>query len=173
MQIKSQTKRLVLCALFVALGAIFSGALSIPVYGSGMYTMKVSLGMVPVIMAGILYGPVYGGIVGGLTDLVQVLMFPKMGAYQPWFTVVAIFFGLIPGLFFMKQQKLTLKRIFAAVFSGQVFSSVICNTALMVWLYNADPLMMVTLRGINQAIMIPVFSLLIYWLAPLIEKRHE
>lgn len=173
MQIRYQTKRLVLCGLLIALGAILSGALSVPVYGSGLYTMKISLGMLPVILSGILFGPIYGGIVGGLTDLLQVLIFPKMGAYQPWFTIIAIFFGLIPGLFFMKRQTPTFKRILLAVFTGQAISSVLLNTTLMVFLYHADFGAILLLRAINQAIMIPLFAVLIHMLLPILRKRLE
>lgn len=172
MKIRFQTKRLVLSGLFVALSAILSGALSFPVYGSGMYTMKISFGMLPVILTGMLYGPLYGGIAGGLSDLLQALLFPR-GGYQPWFTVVAILFGLIPGLFFARKQAPTFKRIFAAVFSGQAVGSVLCNSLLMVWLYGADPGLMFLIRGITQAIMIPIFSLLLYWILPLIGIKRE
>ena len=109
---------LVVCGLLTALGVILGGLLSIPAVPFGSYSLKIGFGVLPVILSGVLFGPAYGGIVGALTDLIQALLFPK-GAYMPWFTVVGIFFGLVPGLFFMKKQKPTFVRLLAAGESGR------------------------------------------------------
>ena len=87
--------RLVVCAMLTALGVVLGGLLSIPAMPFGSYTLKIGFGVLPVIIAGVLYGPGYGAIVGALCDLLQALIFPK-GAYMPWFTVVGALFGLIP-----------------------------------------------------------------------------
>ena len=60
------TRRLVLCALFTAIGVLLSGPLSVPVFPLGIYSLKIGLGTLPVVLAGILFGPVYGGIVGAV-----------------------------------------------------------------------------------------------------------
>lgn len=162
MQQKESTRRLVVCALFTALGVVLGGMLSIPAMPMGAYTLKIGLGVLPVILAGVLYGPLYGGMVGGLTDLLQALLFPK-GAYEPWFTVVGVLFGLIPGLFFMKGQAVRWGRLFLAVATGQLISSVALNTALLVWLYGM-PWQLVYARLANQAVMIPLYTVLVYGL---------
>ena len=94
-----------------ALGVVLGGLLSIPAMPLGSYTLKIGLGVLPVIVTAVLYGPLYGGTVGALTDLLQALIFPK-GAYMPWFTVIGALFGVIPGMFFVKSQKPTLKLCF-------------------------------------------------------------
>ena len=149
--------RLVVCAMLTALGVVLGGLLSIPF---GSYTLKIGFGVLPVIIAGVLYGPGYGAIVGALCDLLQALIFPK-GAYMPWFTVVGALFGLIPGLFFIKRQTPTFPRILLAVAVGQIVGSVICNTLLVIWLYGS-PWQIVYARIINQAVMIPLYSALVY-----------
>ncbi len=169
MQIRQSTKRLVLCAMFTAIGVLLSGPLSIPAFPVGVYSLKIGFGVLPVILSGVLFGPLYGGIVGGLVDLLQALLFPK-GAYVPWFTIVGVFFGFIPGLYFRRKQKPTLPRLFLAVGSGQVFGSVICNTILMVLLYGLPLGSILVLRLINQAVMIPIYTFLLYWLVPLLHK---
>ena len=110
-----KTRRLAYCALFTALGVVLGGLLSIPAMPLGSYTLKIGLGVLPVIVTAALYGPLYGGTVGALTDLLQALIFPK-GAYMPWFTVIGALFGVIPGMFFVKGQKPTLKHIRSCVF---------------------------------------------------------
>ena len=124
--------------------------------------------MLPVIVTAVLYGPLYGGTVGALTDLLQALIFPK-GAYMPWFTVIGALFGVIPGIFFVKGQKPTLKRIFVAVFSGQMVCSVVLNTLLLMWLYGS-PWQIVYARLINQAVMIPLYTALVYYVVKLMDK---
>ena len=148
--------RLVVCAMLTALGVVLGGLLSIPAMPFGSYTLKIGFGVLPVIIAGVLYGPGYGAIVGALCDLLQALIFPK-GAYMPWFTVVGALFGLIPGLFFIKRQTPTFLRILLAVAVGQIVGSVICNTLLVIWLYGS-PWQIVYARIINQAVMIPLYS---------------
>ena len=88
--VHSSILKLVVCGLLTALGVILGGLLSIPAMPFGSYTLKIGFGVLPVLLAGVLFGPVYGGIVGALTDLLQALLFPK-GAYMPWFTLVGIF----------------------------------------------------------------------------------
>ncbi|HWR24509.1 MAG TPA: folate family ECF transporter S component [Feifaniaceae bacterium] len=164
-----QTKRLVTCALLTAIAVLLSGPLSIPVFPLGIYSLKIGLGALPVILSGILFGPVYGGIAGGLTDILQFVISPK-GAYMPWFTVVGILTGLLPALFFRRGQKATLPRLFLAVGVSQVFCSVICNTALLVILYGVPLETILPLRVINQAVTIPVCVFLLYLLMPLLKK---
>ena len=151
-----------------ALGVVLGGLLSIPAMPLGSYTLKIGLGVLPVIVTAVLYGPLYGGTVGALTDLLQALIFPK-GAYMPWFTVIGALFGVIPGMFFVKGQKPTLKRIFVAVFSGQMVCSVVLNTLLLMWLYGS-PWQIVYARLINQAVMIPLYTALVYYVVKLMDK---
>lgn len=163
-----RTRRLAFCALFTALGVVLGGLLSIPAMPLDSYTLKIGLGVLPVIVTAVLYGPLYGGTVGALTDLLQALIFPK-GAYMPWFTVIGALFGVIPGMFFVKGQKPTLKRIFVAVFSGQTVCSVVLNTLLLMWLYGS-PWQIVYARLINQAVMIPLYTALVYYVVKLMDK---
>ena len=168
LNISAGTKKLVYCALLTALGVVLGGMLSIPAMPLGSYTLKIGFGVLPVIIAAVLYGPVYGGVVGGLTDLIQALIFPK-GPYMPWFTVIGALFGVIPGLFFSKGQPVTWRRLFAAIFTGQTICSVVLNTLLLMWLYGS-PYHIVYARIINQAIMIPLYTVMVYWLIKALKR---
>ena len=163
-----QTKKIVLCALMIALGVILGGFLNIPAMPFGIYSVKIGLGVLPSILSGVLFGPLYGGMVGGLTDFLQAMIFPK-GAYMPWFTVVGVMFGLIPGLFFIRKQTPGFSRILCAVACGQIFASVLMNTALLIWLYGT-PWQVIYARLINQAVMIPLYSVLVFGIIRLLKK---
>jgi len=164
------TRALAVCAMLTALGVLLGGMLKIPAVLFGSYSLKIGFGVLPVILAGVLYGPAYGGIVGGLTDFLQAQLFPA-GAYMPWFTIIGILFGLIPGLFFMKRQKPTFPRLLLAIAVGQIIGSVICNSFLLMALYGLPVEVMIP-RLINQAVMIPVYALLLRALIPLLQKAR-
>ncbi|MDR0841032.1 MAG: folate family ECF transporter S component [Christensenellaceae bacterium] len=166
--VRFTTRKLVLCALLTALGVVLGGLLNIPAMPLGAYTLKIGMGMLPVLLAAVLYGPLYGGIVGGLTDLLQALIFPK-GAYMPWFTVIGILFGILPGLFFSKGQEPKPGRLLLAVGTGQVVCSVVLNTLLLMWIYGS-PYQIVYARIVNQAVMIPLYTLILYYLIGLLRK---
>jgi ECF transporter S component (folate family) len=157
--------------MLAATGVLLGGALSIPGIAMGGYTFKIGLGVLPVILSGVLYGPLWGGMVGGLTDLLQALLFPK-GPYMPWFTIVGIFFGAIPGLFFMRRQEPTVKRLALAVASGQILCSVFLNTAVLVLLVGGFGWEIMIPRVINQAVMIPLYTFLIYYIVRFLKKRE-
>lgn len=163
-------RRLCVCAMLVAIGVILSGVLSVPSFMLGQYSMKIGLGALATILAGVLYGAGYGAIVGALVDIIQAMLFPK-GPYVPWFTIVAMFSGLIPGLFFMRRKHLPIWWvILIAVFAGQVTCSVFANSLLLVSLYNIPWEILITPRVINQAIMIPVYTVLIWAIIQLFAK---
>ncbi|OQB23980.1 MAG: Folate transporter FolT [Firmicutes bacterium ADurb.Bin182] len=164
------TLRLTVCAMLVALGVILGGALSIPGFAMGGYSFKIGFGVLPVILSGVLYGPIWGGMVGGLTDLIQALVFPK-GPYMPWFTIVGVLFGAIPGMFFVKGQSPTWKRLALAVATGQIICSVILNTAVLVLLVGGFGWEIMIPRIINQIVMIPLYTVLVYYISRFLRKR--
>jgi len=158
--------RICVCAMLIAIGVLLSGPLSIPDFSLGTYSMKVGLGSLAAILAGVLYGPLYGAIVGGLVDFLQAMLFPK-GAFVPWFTLVAVLSGLIPGLFFCVRRRtvptwMLLLRIFIATLVGQAVCSVGLNTYLLYKLYSIPWQALIIKRIVNQAVMVPVYSLLIW-----------
>ncbi|HWQ57431.1 MAG TPA: folate family ECF transporter S component [Clostridia bacterium] len=165
---REKTRRLVVCALLTALGVVLGGLLSIPAMPLGTYSLKIGFGVLPVILTGVLFGPAYGAMVGGLTDFLQALIFPK-GAYVPFFTVIGTFFGLIPGLFFARGQEAKFPRVLLAVAAGQMIASVALNSLLLIWLYGL-PWETFIPRVINQAVMIPVYSVLVYYCVKLLKK---
>ena len=105
-----------------------------------------------------------------MSDFLQAIIFPK-GPYVPFFTVIGILFGLIPGLFFMKKQEPKFLRILLAIAVGQITASVVCNSLLLIWLYNL-PWATFIPRMINQAVMIPIYSIITYGAMKLIRGKN-
>jgi ECF transporter S component (folate family) len=70
-------------AMLIALQVVLSKFLMLQLSGS----IRLSIDSVPILLAGIWFGPVAGGIVGALSDLVGTVLFPTAGAYYPLLTV--------------------------------------------------------------------------------------
>ncbi len=167
--IRPSTRKLTVCALLAALGAVLGiVSLPLPAVSAGGYSLKIGLTVLPVILAAVLYGPVYGGMVGAIVDLLPALLFPK-GPFVPWFTIIGALFGVIPGMFFLQGQAATPKRLLAAIAAGQLTCSVFLNTLLLTTLYGL-PYQIVYVRLLNQAIMIPVYTALAYYAVRLLKK---
>ena len=60
--------------------------------------LKIGFSFVPVVMAGMLYGPVGGAVVCGLGDMVGALLFP-FGPYHPGFSICGALMGAVYGWF--------------------------------------------------------------------------
>ncbi|MEA5060735.1 MAG: folate family ECF transporter S component [Candidatus Pelethousia sp.] len=167
--VRPATRKLANCALLAAMGAVL-GIVSIPLpaVSAGGYSLKIGITVLPVILAAVLYGPAYGGMVGTITDLLPALLFPK-GPFVPWFTLIGALFGVLPGLYFAKGQAPTPKRLLLAVATGQLVCSVLLNTLLLTTLYGL-PYQIVYVRLLNQAIMIPVYTIITYYVVKLLKK---
>ncbi|MBR3302137.1 MAG: folate family ECF transporter S component [Firmicutes bacterium] len=92
------TKMLVTLAMLLALEIVLSRMLSIrtPI-------TTIGFGFVPLVMAGILFGPVPAAIVAALADILGALLFP-IGAYYPPLTITSILVGLTYGFFLFKKS---------------------------------------------------------------------
>ncbi len=93
---KISTKMLVTLALLLAMEIILSRFLSIqtPI-------TRIGFGFIPLVMAGILFGPVPAAIVAVLADVLGALLFP-IGAYYPPLTITSLLVGLTDGFFLHK-----------------------------------------------------------------------
>lgn len=120
------TRNLVLAGLLVAASLILTRFFGFIAFGG---SVRISLGGVPIALAGALLGPVFGGAVGFCADIVGATLFPQ-GAFFPGFTLTAILSGVIPGLFLYGR-----KYTWARIGISQGVSSVICSLLLnTLWL---------------------------------------
>ena len=83
------TKIAILAALAVVFRRYFT--ITIPV------NKKIGIGYMPIMIAGILYGPMLGALTGGLSDVVGMLLNPD-GVFHPGFTLSAMLIGIGAGL---------------------------------------------------------------------------
>lgn len=118
---KITLSKLVVLGMLIAIEIILSRFLSI-----AQWNMKFSFAFIPVVIAGILYGPVAGGAVGGISDFIGALLFP-IGPYFPGYTFTAVLIGVVYSLFLHKKQSMV--RIVSSVVIVNVILSLLVNSA--------------------------------------------
>lgn len=92
--------RLVVCAFLVALSIVCGKFLQIPVGD----ILRFSLENLPILLAGLAFGPVYGALVGVTADLLGSLL--RGYAIIPLVTVGACLVGLVAGLCSLMLRRL-------------------------------------------------------------------
>jgi ECF transporter S component (folate family) len=148
---------LVYMALFVALNLVLTRVL---VLDLGAY--RVSLGSVVTIMAGLWLGPVAGGVCGFCSDILGC--FIKGYAVNPFITVAAILWGVLPALakpLFVKRNKTgKMAGLCVSVFVTAVLSTLIITTAGLVLIMGYNFYAIMPGRLIQFVIMIPIYCVL-------------
>ena len=87
-------KRLTLLAMFIALQIVLSKFLMLQLAPS----VRLSIDSVPILLAGLWFGPIAGGLVGALADFLGTMLFPTAGAYFPPLTLAFVMIGVTAGL---------------------------------------------------------------------------
>ena len=125
-------RNLAVCAMLAALSVIFA-RLIIPMPNA--FT-RFSIEAIPIVIAGLLFGPVAGGCVGFVADLVGCL-FSGFG-YNPLFCVPPILYGVLPGLLrFLVAKKADLPRIGLLYLPPVVIGSILYQSVTLAWVYNS------------------------------------
>ena len=88
----NKSKRILLCALFIASCVVLGRILSIrtPI-------ITVGFSFVPIMLGAIILGPKYSTMIAVISDIIGALLFPT-GSYFFGFTITAFFTGFIYGM---------------------------------------------------------------------------
>lgn len=122
------TKNLLLLALFAAISIILTRFLSFYLPILAVNTVRISLGNIPVILAGLLLGPMAGAVTGIAADVIGATMFSPFG-YFPGFTLSAALVGVLPGILKAYIRNLDrFKSVLLIVFITELITSVGLNT---------------------------------------------
>ena len=125
-------KNRAVCAMLAALSVIFA-RLIVPMPNA--FT-RFFIEAIPIVVAGLLFGPIAGGSVGFIADLVGCL-FSGYG-YNPLFCVPPILYGVLAGLLrFLLYRKTDLWRIILIYLPPVVFGSILYQSCTLAWVYNS------------------------------------
>ena len=145
------TKTIVYCAVFAALGVILSRFLGFHV-GE---TMRISIEAVPMVLAGIFFGPIPGMLVGFMADFVGC-MFSPFG-FNPMLIMPPILYGLCGGLFRpLLAKKVNLWTLFLTMLVPVALGSVLLQSFLMGQIYGKGFWYFFTTRSIEYTIKLVV-----------------
>ncbi|MBR3294937.1 MAG: folate family ECF transporter S component [Clostridia bacterium] len=163
--------KLILTALFTGIAVVLKCFLGIPVNLFGGFIKDINLSTSIIMYTSIIFGPLYGGIAGGLVDLLAYVIRP-MGAFQPLFTVVNILFGVIPSLFTKLLQNRPFVATLVKVAVTQTICSFILNTLILI-LLGYMPASVAWVRALSAFVLIPVHSVVIYYLLKATEPHYK
>jgi ECF transporter S component (folate family) len=103
------TKMIVTLALLLSMSVVLDRLLGIQ-----LPNLRISFGNLPIILAGLLFGPIAGGVVGLLSDGLGFLMRPT-GEYIPFLMITPMLMGVIPPLIGKLLKKRTNLIVFIAM----------------------------------------------------------
>ena len=159
--LKFSTHKLVYISILIALNIIFTRLLSVRIAIGGVEGIRIGLGGLPIVFAGVVLGPLAGGLVGAMGDLIGFFINP-MGAYMPHFTFTAFLTGFIPGVLicYVFAGRKGFKNILLAIGVTQVLTAVIMVPYFLNSLFGVPYVASVPARVISQAGMIPLYAYL-------------
>ncbi|MBQ7033570.1 MAG: folate family ECF transporter S component [Clostridia bacterium] len=128
MKTKFSTRTVVFAGLLIALEIILSRFVQIPIPFFEVSKDRISLGFLPVAIAGTFWGPVGGGLIAAVADIIRAIVFPQGGAINPLFTFTATARGVLYGAFLCRTTDW--RRIFTV--STLIFLCV--NLGLNSWI---------------------------------------
>lgn len=100
-------------------------------------TLRISFGNVPIIMAGIVFGPVAGALVGLAADVVGAVFLSGYGWYPP-LTLTAVLMGVVPGIIrLLVVKKLSFPRILLVTLPANLVGTIIWTTLCLHWMYTS------------------------------------
>ena len=127
------TYALTVCALLTALSVVLARLLTI----IPSEVSRFSLEAVPILLAGLLFGPLPGAAVGFAADFIGCLFSPF--GYNPIFCLPPILYGLCAGLFRpWLTQKISPLRIAAAFLPAIVLGSILYQSGSLALIYSGE-----------------------------------
>ena len=151
-------KRLSLMAMLIALQIVLSKFLMLQLTDS----IRLSIDSVPIILAGVWFGPVAGGFVGVLGDLLGTVLFPTAGAYFPLLTVAFMIIGVVAGLLsYAVQKRPVAVRAIACVIPAEFAGSLLFKSFALGTLYGLPFFTMVGIRVLPVAVVMIADTILV------------
>ncbi|NLJ80403.1 MAG: folate family ECF transporter S component [Firmicutes bacterium] len=150
-----------LTAISVVLTRIFGVVLPI----AGVGALRLSFGEIPLILAGILFGPWAGALAGLASDLVGYLVNAHGGAFFPGFAFSAALTGLLPGLLLHNRRAaLQWWQVGSTVFLTDLVTGVFLNTLWLTILYGQGFFVILPARLGARLVTLPVYTITVFLL---------
>lgn len=154
------TRTLVSLALLCAMEIVLARFCVIWITNS----IKITFEAIPILLAGLLFGPVAGALVGAASDILGAAFLSGLG-WTPVLTVTPALLGLLAGLLRpILLKKPTLPRFFAVTAPGFVIGSMIWTTCWLSFLYGSPLPVLLAARVPLYCVICILDTLVIYFL---------
>jgi len=116
-------------ALSVVIGIVCKNFFTFNVY------YRITFENLPIMLAGLLFGPLAGAVCGGLSDVVSCLLSTNP-AVNPIITAGAVSIGLITGIFGIKlRREQSKKTVWLAVYCAHLAGQVVIKSIAKIWMF--------------------------------------
>ena len=161
------TRALVLIALFAAISIVLTRFLVVYLSNS----VRISFGMIPVILASLLLGPLAGAFTGGVADILGSVLFSPLGWYPP-LTISPVLIGILPALLKpLILKKVSIVRIALIILLSEFLTSMTVTTYLLSGLYGTPYLDLLAVRAPIALAISAVETVLIFVLYKRLRKE--
>lgn len=152
----ASTRTLALCGIMGALSLVLGMVATISV---GPY-IKIGFSGLPNRIVECLFGPAVGCIFGGTMDLLKFVAKPD-GPFFFGFTFNAMLAGILYGSI-LYRKPLTVRRVFAAELVVKILVNCCFNTLWISMLYGKGFFVLLPVRLIKNAVMLPVDTAIVF-----------
>ena len=120
--LKVMTMAAMLTAMSVVIGIFCKSFLN---FGEGLY--RITFENLPILLAGIMFGPIVGGVVGAATDVISYVLSPQTYPINIVVTLGATAVGMISGLLsrYVFKKKTNARIVFSSLAAHAVGSMII------------------------------------------------
>lgn len=164
---KVTSKELVLIGLFIAIGVILTRFASLRIPLGGIEGIRIGVGPLSIILAGILFGPFYGSFTGAMVDIIGYILSP-IGPYMSHFTLTSALYGLIPGImsFSIISQYHDVKNlpkflIWGTIAMTQILVGFILTPIFLHFIFNIPWKLLIIPRLISTPIQVLLFGFIL------------
>ncbi len=150
-----------LTAVSIVLTRVFGFV--VPVAGVG--ALRLSFGEIPIILAGVLFGPAGGALTGLAADLIGYMINSHGGAFFPGFALSSALVGFIPGWLLHKSgSKLNLWQIGVTILITDLITGVFMNTLWLTILYGQGFFVILPMRLLARLVTLPIYTVTVFWI---------
>lgn len=155
---ENKTRMIIYLGILIAIGIVLTRFLSIPTP-----FVRIGIGFLPTVIAGILFGPFYAALMAVIKDILGTLFFSSTGFF-PGFTLSAMISGLVYGGFLYNRPR-SFWRVATVTLIEKVFVSLLLNTYWLYLITGKGFLILLPTRILNSIGTAPAMFLLIWYVA--------
>ena len=148
-----------LTAVSIVLTRVFGFVLPI----AGVGALRLSFGEIPILLAGVLFGPAGGALTGLASDLIGYMINSHGGAFFPGFTLSSALTGCIPGwILYQRKVSFDLWQVGATVLLTDLVTGVFLNTLWLTILYGQGFFVILPMRLLARLVTLPVYTVVVF-----------